>query len=63
MAQAKVEVIEGKNYRTEVYVNGKFAYQTANTIPVEKKNIKRLLALLDGEDIEGEEFTIPGHKI
>lgn len=54
MEQAKIEILENRFGRTEVYVNGKLAYQSANAIPVEKKNIKRLLRMLDGEDVEEE---------
>ena len=52
MTQAKIEVLENNHYRTEVYIDGKLAYDSANTITKEKKNIKRLLRLLDGVDDE-----------
>lgn len=52
--QAKIEVLENRKMRTEVYVNGKLAYESANAIPIEKKNIRRLLRLLDGEELEEE---------
>lgn len=48
----KILVIANKNYRTDVFVNNKFAYQSGLHTIVERDNINRLLGLCGVENFE-----------
>lgn len=53
MSEAKIEILQNeKTFRTEVLVNGRFLYDTKNSVPEEKNNIRLLLWALDPENPE-----------
>ncbi len=53
MSDAKIEILQNeKTFRTEVYVNRKFLYDTKNSIAEEKNNIRLLLWSLDEDNPE-----------
>ena len=48
----KIQVVTKRNYRTEVLVDNKFAYQTGIHPDIEMVNLKRLIELLGLENVE-----------
>lgn len=54
MSAIKVRIQSTERFRTEVSVDGKFAYQTGNHPKVEKEHLDKLFEVLVLENIEVE---------
>lgn len=52
MSKVKIKVITKKNYRTEVLVDGVFAYESFLHAKAEIKNLKKLVDALQIENTE-----------
>lgn len=52
MNKIKIRVVVTKNYRTEVYIDGLFAYESFIYRSVEIKNLKILIKLLQIDNVE-----------
>ena len=59
MIPIKIQVVTRQNYRTDVLVNDKFAYESFLHAKAEIKNLKHLIAALGLENIE----IVEGEKI
>lgn len=52
MSTIKIKVITKKNYRTEVLVDGIFAYESFLHAKAEIKNLKKLVEIIELENVE-----------
>lgn len=52
MSTIKIKVITKKNYRTEVIVDGVFAYESFLHAKAEIKNLKKLVEIMELENVE-----------
>lgn len=52
MSSVKIQVFTGGNYRTEVFVDNKFVYQTGTHPNIEMEHLNKLISALEVENIE-----------